>query len=367
MGATQTTSAGASEAMETRKLQLIGGGASYAVCLPKPWIESHGLKAGDEVVIENRSNGELGVRTGSAGPVQRPERKLVLESRDPDEILRSLIGLYVSGFQTALIDHHASDPQAVQTGVGEACSRLQGLQVVEEGVGRIVLQDLSDTRTFNLDRGLRRIQILAQQMLVNVGRLAAGGGDPVMRESDRYETELDRLALLLLRDYAAALRGPGFPSPTATVAGLNSMFAVQYLERIGDYAMRVSRSAQFLARDPAQPVTEAIKTHLGELVAIVADASKAFNARDNALANDVIRRAARFGPAQNKEGLFDVFTSPRSKPQLYSCVRCIQFFGVLESLERVALYAKSIAETAINLAALDEPTASPSRNGGPRE
>lgn len=343
--------------METRKLQTIGGGASFGVCLPKQWVEARGLKAGDEVMLESRPTGELFLQARGNRPVPPHEREVELKSRDSDEVLRTLIALYVSGFDTAVVNHSGSDPPAIQTGVGEACARLHGVQVLDDGPGRLVLQDLSDATDFSIDRGLRRMQVLVLHMLNNVTRLISGGGDSVLRESERAESELDRLILLLLKQYTACLQRTEFPTPalTSAVGGLHAMFVAQFLERIGDYVLRISAFSHFLSMDPSAPVTEAVKASLSELHSIVADAIKAFNARDTKLANEVIKRSLAFTPTSGRDSLFDAFTSPRTKPQLYSCVRCIKFFTLLECVERIALYAKSIGETAINWAMVDMP------------
>lgn len=346
--------------MESRRLQLIGGGASYGVSLPKQWVETHGLRAGDMVVMEARSGGELNLRSATGRSDARNDRTITVDSNDADEILRRLIALYVAGFDTATIHHQGSDPLSVRTAAGEATARLHGLQIMEDAPGRLVLEDLSDTSDFNLDKGLRRMQSLVLQMLANVGRLAAGGGDLVLRETLRYESELDRLLLLLLKQYAACLRRGEFPpsSITSPVGGLHAMFVAQFMERIGDYAVRMSNYSHFLGKEPAPAVTSNLGASVDELRSLVADSLKAFNTRDVKLADEVIRRAVAFSPTSGKEGLFDTFTSPRSQPQLFSCVRCIKFFSVLESVERIALYAKSIAESAMNWA-MAEATAPP--------
>ncbi|MBI4392917.1 MAG: hypothetical protein HY556_03835 [Euryarchaeota archaeon] len=336
--------------METRRLQLVGGGTSYSVSLPKQWVEAKGLHPGDEVLIESPPTGELRIRAQTSGAGPRHERALTIKSNDPDEILRRLIALYVSGFDTATVAYGGSNPLAVQTAVGEACARLHGLQIVEETPGRVVLQDLSGTRDFNMEKGLRRMQLLVLQMLTNIGRLVEGGGETVLSETNRYESELDRILLLLLKQYSVCLKRGEFP-PSAIESGpggLHAILAAHYLERIGDYAMRLCSYSHFLSQEPAAPVNDVIRASVADLRVIVGDANKAFNDCDATLANDVVRKALTFAPATGRDSMFDVFTSPRSQPQLYSCVRCIKFFTLLESIERIALYAKSIAETAIN-------------------
>lgn len=350
----------AGERLESRKLQSIGGGSTYAVSLPKTWIERSGLAAGDEVMVEARPDGSVVIRPLNGNRPRGRDRELRVEPEDANEVLRTVIGLYVAGFERSTLSYPPASAATAQAGVADACERLHGLQVVEETPSSTVLQDLSNPYDFNMDKGLRRMQLLVLQLLSNAGHIVAGerGTDETLKECRRHETELDRLLILLMKQHNVLLTGNRFGTAIAVTPdeSLWYMFSAQFLERTGDYAMRVASSCHFLARDPVSPVTVRVQQALVSARSLIEDASQAFNTRDAQLANAVIARAAAFAPTQGTSDMFDVFTSPRSKPQIYSCERCISFFGVLECVERIGLYAKSIAETAINRATGTPPT-----------
>lgn len=339
--------------MGSRKLQSIGGGTTFAVSLPKGWIESMGLAAGDEVLVEPRPDGTLVVRAAQHDqPLPQRVREVKIDSTTPDSVLRTIIGLYVSGFDAATLTYAPLQATVTRQGVADACERLHGLQVVEEGPTRVVVQDLAHAGEFNMDRGLRRMQLLVLQLLSNAHRIA--GADPekdaLLRESARYEAELDRLLILLLKQHNQLVQRGEF-RPSNAVAAYESlwyMFVAQFLERVGDYALRITHSCHFISGVHHAEVSRRLQDGLSQTRTMIEDGLKAFNTKDAKLANDVIERALTFAPTVGSSDMFDAFTSPRTQPQVYSCHRCISFFGVLESVERIALYAKSIAEVAIN-------------------
>ncbi len=345
--------------METRKLQLIGGGASYSVSLPKHWVETHGLQAGDEICIASQPDGELRVLANGNRPIARKTRILQIQSRDADEILRTLLAAYTAGFDTAVLEYAADATHAIRTATGEACARLHGVQIVEEAPGRVLLEDLSGTDGLSHEKGLRRMQAIAVQMMANIGRMLEGGKEAIYRENERYEAEIDRLLLFLMKQYTAAAgraaSNPGIGLHPALP--LYGMYVARFLERIGDHAMQLAGMVQALNHSMQPELVKPLDEGLHEVVDLLNQCLRAFNTGDTVLANQCIRRALAFSPTGVRESVIDTFTSPRSQPQLPSCVQCLRFSSLLETLERVALLGKSIAEAAIDCAMLREPDA----------
>lgn len=343
--------------MDTRKLQMIGGGSTYAISLPKAWVEARGLRAGDEMTLGPRPDGSLVLLAPRRVSLAEPERTLDVDGQAPDEILRGIIGLYLNGFSIVSLRYGPRSAQAAQRGVTEACARLHGLQVVEEGPGRITLQDLAEPRDFNMEKGLRRMHLLAHQMLAIAGRQPLDA--EALADIARHEAELDRLHTLLLKQHNVLLRrgdlGPGAAIPASDA--LAHMFVAQFLERVGDYAGRIAlqlRSASL----PSPALHARVSQRMEDARGLIDDAYKAFLHRDVRLANAVITRTSRAAQQLDAVTLFDV-APPGAPvaPSKESCGGCIATFVVLEDANRVLLYAKSISEVAINRALASEEAA----------
>ncbi len=325
--------------------------------LPKHWVETHGLRAGDEICIASQPDGELRVLASANRAVARRIRNLHIDSTDPDEILRTLLAAYAAGFDGAIILHEPASKAAVRTATGEACARLHGVQVVEDEPGRVVLEDLSGTDGLSQEKGLRRMQAIAVQMLANVGRMLEGGQDAIHRENERYEAEIDRLLLFLMKQYTAAAGRAGGAAGFAShpAVPLYGTYVARLLERIGDHALQLSGMVQAINDVMRPDLLKPLDDGLREAVDLLNQCLRAFNTGDTVLANRCIRRAISFSPTGVRESVIDVFTSPRSKPQMAACRQCLSFSTILETLERVALLGKSIAEAGIDCAMLAAP------------
>lgn len=344
--------------MDTRKLQLIGGGTTYAISLPKTWVEACGFRAGDEMTLEPRPDGSLVLVAPRRVSLKEPERTLDVDGQSPDEILRGIIGLYLNGFSTVCLRYGPRSAQAAQRGVAEACTRLHGLQVVDDAPGRITLQDLAEPRDFNMEKGLRRMHLLAHQMLSLASRQPLDA--EALADIQRHEAELDRLHTLLLKQHNVLLRrgdlGPGAAIPASDA--LAHMFVAQFLERVGDYARRIA--LQLTGTSPLSPALHGrVAQRLEEARGLLDDAYKAFLHRDVRLANAVIVRTSRTAKHLDASPLIDI-APPGAAPATVTterCGGCIATFIVLEDANRVLLYAKSISEVAINRALAHEQTA----------
>ncbi|MGD9963426.1 MAG: AbrB/MazE/SpoVT family DNA-binding domain-containing protein [Thermoplasmata archaeon] len=83
---------------ETRKIQKTGG-STYVVSLPKKWIQTTGLKKGDQVALSVTGDGTLTVDPH----IPRESEKLVkvvevTQATDSKTLLRQLVGSYVTGY-----------------------------------------------------------------------------------------------------------------------------------------------------------------------------------------------------------------------------------------------------------------------------
>ncbi|MCI4326696.1 MAG: hypothetical protein L3K16_03550 [Thermoplasmata archaeon] len=126
--------------LEGRKLQLAGG-STYLVSLPKRWVHSSGLKAGDTIFVETELDGSVSVRRQ---PHEKPAvlRKVFDERGEDtrDHLLRKLIGAYISGFGLIEIRFHPPRGPFVRRVAREFCHLVIGPEVIEETRTALVIQ-----------------------------------------------------------------------------------------------------------------------------------------------------------------------------------------------------------------------------------
>ena len=105
---------------------------------------------------------------------------------------------------------------------------------------------------------------------------------------NRQTRELDRLCHAFV---ARHLPSAGHLRYVSSVLRLNIA-----LERIGDYAATISRTAAQLTDKPPETVARDIETMSEQARSMLADALKSFNERDVTLANNVLTTARQFVP-----------------------------------------------------------------------
>jgi len=82
--------------MNQRKLIKLGN-SSYAIALPKDWVDKAGLKKGDNVYIVPNSNGELIVHPTLSNDSEDKEKLINIDGMSGNEIGLSIVSSYVGG------------------------------------------------------------------------------------------------------------------------------------------------------------------------------------------------------------------------------------------------------------------------------
>jgi len=158
-------------------------------------------------------------------------------------------------------------------------------------------------------------------------------GDYVINRQTR---ELDRLCHAFV---ARHLPSAGHLRLVSSVLRLNIA-----LERIGDYATTISRTAAQLSEPPPERVARDITTMNEQARGLLADAMRSFNERDVGLAKNVLSTARQFAP------YFDRVFDDLAKEGDANSRPIKDLFGLIATmnrLERVIHQAKNVCEETI--------------------
>lgn len=334
---------------ETRRVQTIRG-STHLISLPKPWVDQLGIHAGTPLTLRLLPDGGILLSLPAARMTQPLNIDLQLDADRADEVERAMIAAYLGGYDVIRVSPARGGMDTLEEAARRVCDRVRGLIISERTTSCLVFQDILDPSEFNAKKGIRRMHIEARTMLLDAVRQATGDPNaPQLDEVLTRENELDRINLILLKQHNTLIRNAAF---TAKVGlrpdeSLSYLFVAQYLERIGDYALRIGRAAGHLGAWRAGLAADHLKGAGDVAVKLTDDALAAFHRRDLKLANETIRAAAslqRLAHAIPVEAALRV----RAAGRLPVCAECLGYSDAFESLERVGLYAKSIAEVAIN-------------------
>jgi len=339
--------------MEGRKLQLAGK-STFLVSLPKRWVTSAGLKAGDTLFVDTESDGSVSVRPRSG---ERPQirRRIFIEKGEEsrDHLLRKLIGGYVTGFGLIEIRFSPDRGPFVRKVAREFCRLVIGPEVIEETRNSIVVQDLSDPTELSSEKCLRRMHLTVRTMLEDaVGALKLG--DPnLANDVELRGQDVSRLYWMVAKQYHLAHSAPLPSSDRGTAAVIHGhRLIAKILERIAYHAQRIAGTFPELGGSKAidAKMWKDLEEARNSAVVILDKAFNALVTRDLDGANDAIDR--RVEHQRLIESLQHRVSNRRGEELL-------ALGAVVDSLNRAVVYAAEIAEETIDLAVLTT-----TQNGG---
>jgi len=328
--------------METRKVQVTGG-STFTVSLPKDWATANGVEAGTTVSFYPEDDALVLTPTR---PDDRVEGSLDVTDLDGDELVRSVMTMYVSGFDVISLEA-ARITTDQRRAIREATQSLVGLEVLEETTDRVVVQDLLDSAELSIHNAITRMRLISTSMLADAVVALAEDDDDLARDVVERDDDVDRLWFVVSRIFRATLRSPtaieelGLPREVC----FDYHTSARQLERVADHGAKIARVALDLGPVP-DDVLDALRALHGEAAAVIETALEALFTDDSEQAIRLANEARRAIPAIDEH--------VRRADELLRDLdpRDAQHLGlVVDSLSRSADYGGNIAETALQKAA----------------
>ena len=322
--------------MDTRKVQVTGK-STYIVTLPKKWAVDSGLVAGSLVRISYQDDGSIAITPTTHDP-DPPAKRLELEDKSMDAIMRDIIGAYVMGYR--FIEIHADHiPKETKKRVKSISQDLIGIEVVKETDTVIEINDLLDAGEFTIEKGIKRMSSLVFMMLDGLINYLKIKDDEILREIISRDDEVDRMYLLVSKQFITRLN-MGRILKIDELSLIESFYyrlAAGNLERIGDHAVKIADAFSHTGvPDAALGIRESAKVSQN----LIANSIESLMKSDASLANDVLA-----GNDMAKERLLKSMAATSaaatSSPEI-----------VFDSLSRIGDYAANVAELAIDLSQL---------------
>lgn len=328
--------------METRKVQLTGG-STFTVSLPKSWARRNEVEAGSTLsFVDNGDTLTVSTRRNEG----RSEGKLDIGDLSGDHLTRSVMTMYVSGFDviTLKADRVTSEQRrAIRT----ATQNLVGVEVLEETAERVVIQDLLDSSELSVTNAVERMHLIAASMLRDAISAVVQNDTEIAEDVADRDDDVDRLWLVVSRIFRGTLRSPA----AAPDLGISREDCFDYhstarqLERIADHATKISNLSMNLEEIP-EPVISALEDLHEAVREVIEEAIEA-------LLEDDADRSSQLAH-QSREEVLEIDEYTRQIDQLLRELdpHEAQSLGlIVDSLSRSADYGGNIAETALQKAA----------------
>lgn len=227
--------------MDQRKLIKLGN-SSFAIALPKDWVDKSGLKKGDNIFITPNSNGELIIQPKYQGSNKNNEIVLNIGNKGNKEIEREISSAYVkdcSILRIVGIDKNKRDY------IEHLLKSLISLEVVEKNKDSIVAKDFFDLNEANLENFLRRIDNSMRNMFEEIEVYLKKGSvtDKELKEIYEIDWDINRLYFLIYRIFIKGLNNPALLSTLKidNMALLNNWQIAVKIEEAGDELKRVCK------------------------------------------------------------------------------------------------------------------------------
>ncbi|WP_227380969.1 phosphate signaling complex PhoU family protein [Haladaptatus halobius] len=328
--------------METRKVQITGG-STYTVSLPKGWTRENDVTDRSTIAIYTDENNLI---LAPHDNDERIEGQVDVFTLDNDDIVRTIIAMYVNGFDIITLEMNRITPDT-RRATRNITQNLVGLEVMEERKGKIVIRNLLNSAQLSICDSISRMQVIAVTMLEDAVTALTKNDDDLAREIVNRDDDIDRLWFVVSRLFRKTLRTPvtveelGFSREVC----FDFYTSARQLERIADHAAKIGQITTEVDEIPENVATPVDRLH-GKADTVINTAMEAVfsDEQEHAvrLSNEALRTVLEVD--EHSRGINELLRELDSHQahQLRLCV---------DSLSRCADYGSNIAETALQKAA----------------
>lgn len=220
--------------MNQRKLIKLGN-SSFAIALPKGWVDKAGLKKGDHVFLEENGGGEIIVQPS---PTEAKEKKLNinLDSKDLINLRREIISGYVNGYN--LISIKGKGNKETRDSVKKVIQGLIGMEIVEDHSEEIMIKDLFNVDEIDIYNFIRRVDNNLKEMFDMLAECIKKGkiSQTEFVELNKIDEDVNKFHLLVSRILSISLDNPSILSRLKLkgLSLINDWWFSFNLEHIGD-------------------------------------------------------------------------------------------------------------------------------------
>ena len=276
-----------------------------------------------------------------APPVRKSQ--INVAGRMGDALTRDIIAAYLAG--SDVIEIKADRIVAEQKNIiREMCYKLIGPEIIEETAKKVVIQDLLNPDEISIKKSVRRMFLISNSMYGDAIKAVRTLDEDLALDVDQRDDDVDRLFLLISKQFRAVLRGARLPDAMETSIDEyhDLRMAAGPIERIADHARKIAKSV-YSFEDPIPDDTmEMIEKTSNFSRQIFEDSIDALYNSDVDLANQVIDGVTKMSPLIKK---LNEATLTLNSPE-----SVVALGTVVDSIDRTADYSANIAEIAINSA-----------------
>jgi len=236
--------------MNQRKLIKLGN-SSFAIALPKQWVDKSGLKKGDSIFLEENNNGGLYISTEYSNGKSNSKEEINLDLKDKDDVSMqvNLIAAYLHDHNIFKIKNNLEHKKRVR--VKELVKNLMSFEILEENKDEIKIKDVFSLEEADIKLFIRRVDNILRSFFEDIGESIKSGklNKEIVNEMNLADKEITKLYLLIGRIFIKSLNNPSVLNSLKMnyLELFISWWMSLHLEKIGDELKRIAALAE---KDP---------------------------------------------------------------------------------------------------------------------
>lgn len=274
--------------MQPRKLIRLGN-SSYAIALPKDWIEKSGLKKGDDVYVEKNSNGEIVISPKFKNVQEDSKIVINVDNIDNYQLEKEMKSAYVKGYKE--IHFEGQNNKNLKETIDNIKLNLLSLEFLENGKDKIVVKDLLNIEDINIDNFIKRIDNNLKEGFETLIKSLESGklNKKDLDEVKKIDDDINKSYMLISRLLLKGLDNPSIITllKVDTLELFNKWWFSFNLEHIGD---RIKSISKIMSLNDIEINTE-LNNFIKELYELYLQSMESYYKREKKLAMNAMKKS----------------------------------------------------------------------------
>ncbi len=322
------------------------GKSSLVIAIPKHWLNKSGLIKGDIVSLDIHSDGSLLIYPETTSKKNNKITLTIMVDDTEGSILRRIIGCYLNGFSTIVlqsknifsVEQHLATREAV---------KILYMRIMEHNSSKIVIQTLLDESMGSVLSGVNRMHMITRSMSEDVLNSLKNWDAKLASSVNALEDDVDQFMYFLLR----LIRLASQDSLLARNLELDMLDCLDFqtlvhrIEHVADHLTNIAQNLMIL-------MEEKVTVPQGILSVLIESADLAFHSYDLSFQSFLEKNVEQVDRIiDNQTVIFElgdlITPMPFSEDQKKKIKGC-PIYAIRESIKRISEYSADIAELTID-------------------
>jgi len=322
------------------------GKSSLVIAIPKHWLNKSGLVKGDNVSLDIHTDGSLLIYPETTSKQNNKITLPIMVDDAGSSILRRIIGCYLNGFSTIVLQSNNIFSVEQHLATREAV-RMLYMRIMESNSSKIVLQTLLDESMGSVLSGVNRMHMITRSMSEDVLNSIKNWDAKRASSVIALEDDVDQFMYFILRLIRLASKDSSLARNLELdmLDCLDFQTFVHRIEHVADHLTNIAQNLKIL-------IEGKMVVSQGILSVLIEAAELAFDSYDlsfQAFLEKNVEQVDRIIDAQSEiielgELITPIPFSGNLEEKATACPIC----AIRESVKRISEYSADIAELTID-------------------